>query len=163
MNSKQPDIKAFEKDIDEAILRLTGVVYFSFRQSVPDQEEPRGWHYRESSPEGPKSIEDLQQIEVRTDDPEVVDAVTQVATNIKNKKIRKRICAALGTVTQDMFDLSKILIPVLIPLSLAQKIPLSPNPLVLGAVILLISKMGIAAFCADVQDQKTEPQNRKGQ
>ena len=159
MNSKQPDIKAFEKDIDEAILRLTGVVDFSFRQSVPDQKEPRGWHSLPSEPKGPKSIEDLQQIEVRADDPEVVDAVTEVAKNIRDKKIRKRICAALGTVTQDMFDLSKILIPILIPLSLAQKIPLSPNPLVLGTVILLISKMGIAAFCADVKNQETEPQN----
>ena len=163
MNSKQPDIEAFEKDIDEAILRLTGVVDFSFRQSIPVREEPGGWHSLPSRPEGPKSIEDLQQIEVRTDDPEVVDAVTEVSKNIRDKKIRKRICAALGTVTQDMFDLSKILIPVLIPLSLAQKIPLSPNPLVLGTVILLISKMGIAAFCADVQDQKTEPQNRKAE
>ncbi len=66
---------------------------------------------------------------------------------VKKNDIRDYICAALTSGADDVFSIAKVLIPILLPLSLAGTIKVPPDTLSYAAVALVISKMGIATLC----------------
>lgn len=67
----------------------------------------------------------------------------------ENDKVKKAICGALLTVSDDLFDVAKNLTIVLFSLSLAGAIPVPLKPAIYAALALVISKTGINAYCAD--------------
>jgi hypothetical protein len=75
--------------------------------------------------------------------------VTAAHSIVHQSGVRQRICAALTSGTGDAFDVGKILVPVLVPLSLAGTIAVPLTPIVTAAIALVIARMGVAAFCKD--------------
>jgi hypothetical protein len=74
---------------------------------------------------------------------------TQAIVAITNTGIRRRICAALKSVSQDAHEIAKVLTPVFVPLILTRTIPIPLEPLIISHIAVIVSRMGIAALCAD--------------
>ena len=76
----------------------------------------------------------------------------ELATNesiriLHDRGIKKHICAMLKSVTDDTFEVSKILISVLLPLSISGTVLIPINPIIYGFISIVISRMGIALYC----------------
>jgi hypothetical protein len=70
---------------------------------------------------------------------------------VKRKSVRKYLCPALKSVSNDAFEIAKVIIPILAPLSQSVKIPL--DPLLFATIAIVIAKVSIAGLCADHNDQ----------
>lgn len=75
---------------------------------------------------------------------------------IKKNDIRDYICAALKSGADDVFSIAKVIIPILLPLSMAGTITVPPDTLSYAAIALVVSKMGIAALCVDYGKKEEE-------
>ncbi len=57
------------------------------------------------------------------------------------------ICAALKSGVDDVFSIAKVVIPILLPLSMAGTITVPPDTLSYATIALVISKMDVATLC----------------
>lgn len=64
-------------------------------------------------------------------------------------KIGKYICPALRSVSNDAFEIAKIITPVLAGLSLVGTVSFPLEPLFIGILSIIIARMGISSFCAN--------------
>jgi len=62
---------------------------------------------------------------------------------------RKRVCAALERASDDMFEISKIITPLLIGLVSAGTLQMNLTPLWVAALSFAISRMGVASLCVE--------------
>lgn len=73
----------------------------------------------------------------------------QEASNLLAKEdIRKRVCPALKSATDDVFVISKAVTPVLVGCVVAGTISIPLNPVLFAAIAVVIARMGISALCA---------------
>jgi hypothetical protein len=61
----------------------------------------------------------------------------------------------LRSITGDIFEISKVLVGVLVPLSIAGTIAIPWDPLVIAAGAFLIARAGVASICKDVEGDKS--------
>lgn len=74
---------------------------------------------------------------------------TQEASKLLAKEdIRKRLCPALKSATDDVYDISKSVTPVLVGCVVAGTISIPLNPVLFAAIAVVIARMGISALCA---------------
>jgi hypothetical protein len=69
-------------------------------------------------------------------------------------EFKRHACAALNSVSNDVFSIAKVLTPVLAGLVAAGTIVIPLNPLVFAAIALAVSRMGIAALCAEYKGKE---------
>ena len=55
--------------------------------------------------------------------------------------VRQKNCVVLKTGTDDEFEVGKILVPILVPLSLADTISIPRTPMVVSAIAMATSRM----------------------
>lgn len=68
---------------------------------------------------------------------------------LSDQVVRKQICAALKSGTDDVYEIGKLLTPILLPMSLSEVIPLPATPIALAAISIIIARIGIAGLCAN--------------
>lgn len=68
---------------------------------------------------------------------------------VKQEMFRKRVCAALERASDDMFEISKIITPLLIGLVSAGTLQMNLTPLWVAALSFAISRMGVASLCVE--------------
>jgi hypothetical protein len=68
---------------------------------------------------------------------------------LKNRKVRRILCAALKGFDKDITSVAKKLVIVLVPLSLAGTIAMPLDPYVYGMLAYVVCKFGLAAICGD--------------
>lgn len=78
---------------------------------------------------------------------------TEATKLIIKKDIRKYLCPALQTASNDAYDIAKIITPILIPLILAGTIAIPLQPILFSHLAITIARMGIASLCDDFKDK----------
>lgn len=73
---------------------------------------------------------------------------------LMRQDIKPYICPVLKSLTNDVCDIGKTLVPVLVPLALAGTISIPLDPIFFGILALMITKAGISTICPD--DQKND-------
>ena len=66
---------------------------------------------------------------------------------VENRSIKSYLCPALQCVSDDAFEIAKIIIPILVSLSLAKTITVPLDSLLFALIPLSIARMGIASLC----------------
>lgn len=95
----------------------------------------------------------------RAERQEIIDKATEDAKSLLLRpSILKHLCPALRTVSGDVFEISKVLVGVLVPLSVAGAISMPWNPLVIAAGAFLILRAGITAICKGIEAEGGKPE-----
>ena len=81
------------------------------------------------------------------------EARTLATKIIIKRDVRKYLCPALQTASNDAYDIAKIITPILIPFILAGTIAIPLQPLLFSHLALSIARMGIASLCDDFKDK----------
>lgn len=81
--------------------------------------------------------------------PDIAAAGRKASQLLKPVSVKRRVCEALRSVGHDAFDISKVLTPALLALSVAGKLTVAINPLVVAFLALVLARMGVAVLCAE--------------
>lgn len=73
---------------------------------------------------------------------------------VSRKDIRKYLCPVLKSVSDDAFEIAKLITPILLSLSLAGTVAIPLSPILFANLAIVISKTGIAALCVGYNDKK---------
>jgi hypothetical protein len=90
---------------------------------------------------------------------EVKNSEKQANDLIKRKEFILHLCGALQKVSNDAFEIAKILTTAIVPLALVGTVSIQFNPVLVAWIALLVSRMGIASLCAGIPketDSKSE-------
>jgi hypothetical protein len=79
------------------------------------------------------------------------DAKRQAEEIAIRPDIRKILCAALQTTSNDAFEIAKITTPILLGLVFGGVLAIPLMPMLFAAIALTIARAGIASFCANVE------------
>jgi hypothetical protein len=74
----------------------------------------------------------------------------------QNAQVRKAICAALGSIKNDIRDVTKVAGAALLPLSLTGIIAIPATPMAIAVAGLIIFDAGISAFCSEFSSEKKD-------
>jgi hypothetical protein len=66
--------------------------------------------------------------------------------------IKKRICAALASATDDLKSITNVVFGVLFPLKVGGQLTLPITPLVIASISVMIFSAGVKYFCAGLLD-----------
>lgn len=75
-------------------------------------------------------------------------SIQKASKLLAKEDIRKRLCPALKSATDDVFDISKSITPVLVGCITAGTISIPLIPVLFAAIAVVIARMGISALCA---------------
>jgi hypothetical protein len=92
----------------------------------------------------------------------VVTAVTAVRKPSTRHTLLRYLCPALTTASNDIKDITKIVLAVLLPLAISGKIDLPVDPTVFAGMSLLITRAGIASLCDEYDKKDKKEQNKEG-
>jgi len=73
---------------------------------------------------------------------------------IKRETLRKHICAALEKASDDIFEIAKIITPLLIGLVSSGIVQMNLTPLLVAAIAFAVSRIGVASLC--IEDTKNK-------
>lgn len=76
-------------------------------------------------------------------------ALMQAEELLARNDIRSELCHALKDLSNNVFDMSKSLGPVLLTLSCTGHLPVAITPLLVAAVAVMLAKSGISAYCTE--------------
>lgn len=68
---------------------------------------------------------------------------------VARQDIKKYLCPALQSVSNDVYEIAKAITPILVTLSFAGPIQVSLEPMLFAMIALIISRMGVAGLCVD--------------
>jgi hypothetical protein len=91
------------------------------------------------------------------DKPEAINiqAVLNTArTTVEDHELKKRLCAALKSVSKDVTEISKVVVGVCLPLSLSGHSGIPLNPLLYAGIAMVIFSAGVSALCPEVEIKK---------
>jgi len=71
----------------------------------------------------------------------------QSKERIEDKSIKARLCAALKSTTNDLIEIAKVVIAVLLPLSLAPHLLIPTIPIIYAGISLVIYNAGVKSLC----------------
>lgn len=91
------------------------------------------------------------------DSQEFKNSVNSVEKELKkNAPARKAICAALGSVKNDIREVTKVVGAALLPLAITGVIAIPITPLAFAVAGVIVFDAGISAFCAEFSPEKKE-------
>ena len=82
------------------------------------------------------------------DSSEITNTEILAKKELEKPTTKKRICAALTIVGNDLSEVTKVVSSALIPLSLSGVIAIPLTPLALAVSGLIVFKSGVAAYCS---------------
>ena len=95
------------------------------------------------------SADGIQNKESHDNTEELLSNAKEEAIQIANSGlIKSKICAGIKNVTDNIKEITKIVVASLLPLSLIGTITLPLTPILLTAVVLIILDSGIAVYCS---------------
>jgi hypothetical protein len=80
---------------------------------------------------------------------EVSKALEHSEQVLKRPDVLARLCPALRSASGDLMEVSKLAIPVLLPLALGPQAILSLTPLAFAAVVVVIARCGVKTICPE--------------
>lgn len=75
---------------------------------------------------------------------------------IAKKEVRVRLCAGLKAATDDIFDIAKVIVPILLSLDIAGEITVPTDPILHAVFVVVIARMGVASLCAETPTKKDD-------
>lgn len=66
---------------------------------------------------------------------------------INQPTIKQRICEAITSINNDLFEINRTITPVLVGAILAETIVMPLNPIIFAWIVLLVSRAGIKQYC----------------
>jgi hypothetical protein len=162
LNGQDVDLDKFQDEVSSDIfkLRLLGYIPPPFvrdplggRRAMPmEYKEPRTQRELERIKQIQKEREKEQKAKVK--EKKTVDKTKRKAENlIKRKNIRATICPGLKSISSDVFDIAKVITPLLVGATLAKTITIPLDPMLFGCIAMVIMRMGIATLCAQYQGE----------
>jgi hypothetical protein len=82
----------------------------------------------------------------------VYDTEQTVRRLINWEGVRSNLCPSLQCISDDVFDITNTTISILAPLSIAGTLAIPLQPMLLGLIVLIISRVGIRNFCRDYDE-----------
>ena len=70
--------------------------------------------------------------------------------------MKEALCPVLRNISEDVFDLAREIIPILLVWAVEQKHGFSMDPVLLSTFVVLLSKVGVAKWCGDLSAPKQE-------
>jgi hypothetical protein len=128
------DIENFQEKIFNELSLRSSSTFTNNLENKNDVANDSGFEIYGSSNE-PEEGEESQNIE---------DAQKLVA----QKKVKHRICPALQKITDDVFEITKVIVPILVPLSIAGTIAIPLNPVFFASIAIVLCRCGIASYCS---------------
>jgi len=99
-----------------------------------------------SLPKSNYSLEDgISGDKITTD--EIIEKSNKILE--KEPSIKKHLCPALKSISEDIKDIGVIVTSTLYPLSVAGALAIPANPLLFAGIVMIIFRAGIASFCRD--------------
>ena len=80
---------------------------------------------------------------------------------LQQSEVRESLSRALQKVTDDVFEISKAITPVLLTLIATGKLDIEPVPLIFAGIALTIVRMGVSAFSNEHQIKTKAGSSRK--
>ncbi len=81
---------------------------------------------------------------------------------IKQPTVIERLCPALKSVSDDLGDVAKVVVPVMIPLALGPQALIPLTPLAFGALAVVIVRAGVRSLCPEDKRETRESSKGKG-
>jgi hypothetical protein len=98
----------------------------------------------------------------RTKYPSAQRMERQVEELVAQPDFKKYFCPFLKAISNDAFEIAKVITPILIALMAAGKIQINLDPLIFAAISIFIARAGTASVCEDYVTKETKtPQPRK--
>ena len=66
---------------------------------------------------------------------------------INQPTIKQRICEAIQSINNDLFEINRTITPVLVGAVIAEAIVMPLNPIIYAWIVLLVSRAGINQYC----------------
>jgi DNA repair exonuclease SbcCD ATPase subunit len=88
------------------------------------------------------------------------EIIQRIEPQVNKKSAKEKLCPVFKTATDDVFEITKIIVPVLITLAATNVITVTVAPgLFAAGAALVVARMTVSALCADVdkQDKKQKP------
>ncbi len=73
---------------------------------------------------------------------------SRIGRLLQQPEVRESLCRVLQKVTDDVFEVSKAITPVLLTLIATGTLDIKPIPLMFAGIALSIVRMGVAGFCS---------------
>jgi len=77
------------------------------------------------------------------------ESVGRARPIMKQPVVREQLCPSLIRVTDDVYDIAKVALPVLVPLAIAGTIVVPLTPILVAGGATLVARMGVAWLCHD--------------
>jgi hypothetical protein len=90
------------------------------------------------------------------DSHEFEETVKSVNKELENVQARKAICAALGSVKNDIRDVAKVVGAVLLPLSISGVVAIPTTPFAFAVAGLIVFDVGVSVFCSEFPSDKKD-------
>jgi hypothetical protein len=152
------DAPKFTSEVFDTIVDLTELGFgqpqdasgSGFSESLSMSESPK---LRWFSNRKPKEIEEeINQAIIVVENSEIFDSLKVPGKAKLTDTLRSILCPTLKCLSNDVFEIAKVSIPILLSLSLAGTIALPAEPLVFGVVAFIIAKSGVITACNDHKD-----------
>jgi len=75
---------------------------------------------------------------------------------LQKKAAKRAVCVALGSGSDDLKDVTKTVGAALLPLAVTSVVTLPLVPVAFAAAGVVVFRMGVAAYCADVKQEKSD-------
>lgn len=82
------------------------------------------------------------------------DKLKQAEEIVNSPSIKHLLCQALQTVTNDVFEISKTITPILVGAPIAKMIILPLDTLLFAAIAIVIARSGVSTLCAGYANPK---------
>lgn len=100
----------------------------------------------------PQEIEaELEELERRKEEAEKL--LEKPRELVNRRDIRTRLCPALRSVTNDAYDIGKVVTPLLFGAILGHQIFMPLDDVLFAGISLVIARMGISSICAGYGDE----------
>lgn len=106
--------------------------FLDYREEQARRARQADWERRQAEEDAKRRISQLMAGEI-----------------VDNPSIRKLLCPSLKSITSDIFEISKMITPVLTGAVIAGTIAIPLNPMLIAAVAFVIARSGVNSLCAD--------------
>jgi hypothetical protein len=80
---------------------------------------------------------------------------------ITHERIRDILCPSLQLVSKDVFEIAKIITPLLVGAAIAKTIVIPLQPTIFAAIAILIARIGVTNLCPEIDSQQKKKITKK--
>lgn len=74
---------------------------------------------------------------------------------VQKNEVMDKLCPALKSISDDLKEISKVVVGVLLPLSLAPNLLIPLNPIIYSGIALIVFRAGVSSICEEYKKGKS--------